>query len=382
MNFRTFKYILGILTILFIISLFLGCGRSIFFGNVLNCTDGTLYNQCSNDKPYYCNNGTLIKDSSICGCPYDYRVKENDCELILRCNDRTVYDKCSNKKPLFCLNGNLINKASKCGCSGDDVPSGDDCISKYMTNPKNVNFEYILRGQHSTIPHTVYGGLNTYLSSLQREIYYSQGQAPPTDIDFLMRSLNEDKQRPMVNLLVEKIRSITSNRDDQARIAISLVQNIPYDYKGLNTGNINGKYPYEVMYTESGVCSEKAQLLVYLLRELGYGVAILRFNVENHDAIGIKCQQPYSFQNTGYCFVESTSPSIITDSSGDYVGAGKLESTPKVLKVSDGNSLDSVSEEYNDAVTFNTILGMGQVLDKYNYDKWFSLVNKYGMPTK
>jgi len=34
-----------------------------------NCTDGTLYSQCSAKRPYYCSNGTLTQKCSICGCP-------------------------------------------------------------------------------------------------------------------------------------------------------------------------------------------------------------------------------------------------------------------------------------------------------------------------
>jgi hypothetical protein len=180
--------------------------------------------------------------------------------------------------------------------------------------------------------------------------------------------------------LVEEIQNITSNKDDQARIAISLVQNINYDWDGFKSGNTNGKYPYEVLYTCCGVCSEKSELLAYLLRGLGYEVVIFRFETESHDAVGIKCPQQYSYKDTGYCFVESTSPTIITDSSGDYVGVGKLTTTPEILKICDGNSFEGVSEEYNDAVTWNSI-GNGKVLDEHNYNRWLSLVNKYGIKT-
>ena len=128
------------------------------------------------------------------------------------------------------------------------------------------------------------------------------------------------------------------------------------------------------------MCSEKSELLAYLLRGLGYEVVIFRFETESHDAVGIKCPQQYSYKDTGYCFVESTSPTIITDSSGDYVGVGKLTMTPEILKICDGNSFEGVSEEYNDAVTWNSI-GNGKVLDEYSYNKWLSLVNKYGIKT-
>ncbi|NIM46791.1 MAG: hypothetical protein GTN40_01370, partial [Candidatus Aenigmarchaeota archaeon] len=36
------------------------------------CDDGTLYNQCSPDRPFYCENGTLIEYCSVCGCNPGY----------------------------------------------------------------------------------------------------------------------------------------------------------------------------------------------------------------------------------------------------------------------------------------------------------------------
>lgn len=257
-------------------------------------------------------------------------------------------------------------------------------VSKYMTSPETVNFKYVLRGNHSQIPYTVYGGMNDHLRSLPRYIVYNTDQSPPTDIDFIMKDLDNKEQKPFIDPLVKEIENITSNKDDQARIAISLVQNIEYDSEGLRTGSIKGKYPYEVLYTGCGVCSEKSELLAYMLRELGYGVVIFRFEAETHDAVGIKCPHQYSYRDTGYCFVESTSPSIITYSSGDYVIARnsttRLTSMPKKLKICNGNSFNGVSEEYNDAQTWSSV-GTGKVLDEATYNKWLSLVNKYGIKT-
>jgi hypothetical protein len=36
---------------------------------IQKCTDGTSYNQCSTNKPKYCEAGNLINRCSICGCP-------------------------------------------------------------------------------------------------------------------------------------------------------------------------------------------------------------------------------------------------------------------------------------------------------------------------
>lgn len=257
--------------------------------------------------------------------------------------------------------------------------------SDKRTNPKTVDYNYILHGHHGHIRYTVYGGLNDYLRGLPRKITYVK--TPPTEIDFIKRDLNDENQKQFLDPFVDQIKAITSNQDDQARIAISLVQNLDYDWAGLRNGSIKGKYPYEVLYTGCGVCSEKSKLLAYLLRELGYGIVIFRYESDNHDAIGLRCPLQYSYKGTGYCFVESTSPTIITDSSRDYYlsrnGAelAKLSDTFRTLKICDGNSFDSVSEEYNDSITYNSLTG-NKVLNQYKYDKWKNLVNKYGMKTE
>ena len=46
------------------------------------CKDGTLSDTCSNDKPYYCYNGELLKKAATCGCPSGYNVNFQDCKKI------------------------------------------------------------------------------------------------------------------------------------------------------------------------------------------------------------------------------------------------------------------------------------------------------------
>lgn len=40
-----------------------------------NCSDGTLYNQCSSNRPLYCKNGVLIENCSICKCESGYECQ-------------------------------------------------------------------------------------------------------------------------------------------------------------------------------------------------------------------------------------------------------------------------------------------------------------------
>ncbi len=267
------KYIIGGLVILFAVYMLLNfSGKVSLFGTVLNCTDGTFYSHCSKDEPYYCLNGTLVKNSTVCGCPYDYRIKGDDCELIPRCSDRTVYGECSTDKPLYCLNGSFIKKASSCGCPLNEVAQEDNCISKYETGPKEQTFSYVVRGKSDNITFTVYSGLNDYLAGLSREYYC--GPACPSDRELDLRFLDQNEQKRYLKDLVDIIKSKTSNSDEQARIAISLVQKIPYDWEGFRTNSSNDKYPYEVLYDKKGVCGEKSILLAFILRELGFDIVL------------------------------------------------------------------------------------------------------------
>ena len=67
-------------------------------------------------------------------------------------------------------------------------------------------------------------------------------------------------------------------------------------------------YPYETLFEQKGVCSDKSFLAVALLRELGYGAALFEYESANHMAIGVQCPLEYSTNNTGYCFAETTAP--------------------------------------------------------------------------
>jgi len=372
---------IGIIFLLIITSILIFKDEISPFLFPLNCSDGTFYNHCSENKPYYCLNGTLLEKASICGCPYDYKIKNESCEKIVRCKDGTISGECSSTKPWFCKDGNLINKASLCGCPTNEVPQGEVCISKFEVGPKEQNLQYVLRGVTKNITFTVYSGLNDHLAGLSR--YYYCDPECPSDRELQLRYLDQKEQKEYLAILGEKIKSETNEKDDQVRIAISLVQKIPYDWAGFETGILSDRYPYEVVYDNKGVCGEKSRLLAFLLRELGFDIVLFNFKTEQHMAVGIKCPEKYSYEGTGYCFIETARPAIITDDQEDYVGVGQLTSTPQIIHISDGISFDSVSEEYEDAQEWIRINKLsestGRVLDIYNYNMWLSLVIKYGV---
>jgi len=303
------------------------------------------------------------------------------------CGDGSFYDTCSLKKPYFCDDGTLVEKASVCGCVDILMKSDDSCISKYQNGPKAITLKYVLRGEEKEIKYIAYKGMSDYLSNLSRSIYY-QDSEKPFRADFKLKSINEEEQREFLLPLVVKIQNLVEDKEDQVRIAISIVQNIHFGNSEKNTTDkrINGvayfRYPYEVLYDVEGNCGEKSGLLAFLLREIDYGVVFFYHNLENHESIGIKCPLEYSLGGTGYCFVETTGPSIITDNKVEYIGQVELSSEPELVLISDGNSLGEDLYEYEDAKDLIKIRNSLEEKGKINFIKQFKfkkLEEKYGL---
>lgn len=116
-----------------------------------------------------------------------------------------------------------------------------------------------------------------------------------------------------INTIVDKLKKVALDNswsdDDLVEFIVSFVQYIPYDQSKVSAGggsNSNPYYPYETLYLNKGVCSDKTFLAVLLLRKLGYGAAILDFPERNHTALGISCPVQYSVNSSGYCYGETT----------------------------------------------------------------------------
>jgi len=305
---------------------------------------------------------------------------------IPTCGDGTFYEHCSLKTGYFCSEGILVEKASICGCPEILEKQGDLCVSKYQTNPKNISLKYVLRGKEKEMNYLVYGGIDDYLSGLSRFIFYDT-EEKPSKSDFKLRNINEKEQRELLLPLVIKIQNTAESKEDQVRIVVSIVQNILYNEseKKMIIGNnqINyPQYPYEVLYDLQGLCDGKSELLAFLLEEMGYGVVLFYYPSENHDAVGIKCPFEYSLNNSGYCFIETTGSSIITDDQGYYIGWGKLSSDPEITFISEGNSLSDDLYEYEDA---KDLIKINEIIEKTGEISWIKhfklekLKKKYGL---
>jgi hypothetical protein len=260
----------------------------------------------------------------------------------------------------------------------------------YEIGPGLKSFPFVLRGVSGYISITLYSGVESQIESEPQPVAcvrYNDDTSPcnSNELDsYYLQYLNEPTQTKYLDELVDAIRTRTSVKDDQVRIAVSLVQNIPYDYSKLYYISTTARYPYEVLYDNSGICEEKSLLLAYILRGLGYGVVLFDYPDQRHMAVGIK-SSGFTYDNSDYAFIESTTPSIITDYQGNYLNIGKLTEIPVIYQISDGSTFNP-GEDGIDAIQYESIESgceqsenLGCALDNYDYTLWESLVTKYGL---
>ena len=238
----------------------------------------------------------------------------------------------------------------------------------YKTSPLSNAYPYYGNGQRS-ISFTTYGGLAEYFSKEDHSYRYD-----PTKEVFLELLENEHQDEYLTPLL-DSIIGAAATSDGQAKVAISLVQHIPYDWDKFYGTTMDWYYPYETLHNNKGVCADKSLLMAYLLNKLGYDTVLFEFS--DHMAVGVKCDPNYDFYNTGYAFIETTRPTIITYIPDTYFGGFQVTSNPNIIHLNGGNKRLDVSSEYADAAEYKNLLSMGTVLDQYHYQRWQSLSTKY-----
>ncbi len=178
----------------------------------------------------------------------------------------------------------------------------DDYVSSFIWKYKLENFE---------LNFPLKSRLNSDYASAVKTFYYTGSIEPWSAREqFYNLFFNKKSDDTAIKDLVAYGRQVAASRswtqDQTAEFLIALIQYIPYDKAKLNQDPMQPNYPYETLYHNSGICSDKTFLAVAVLRELGYGAAILDFPDLNHSAAGIACPLADSINNSGYCYVETT----------------------------------------------------------------------------
>jgi hypothetical protein len=249
------------------------------------------------------------------------------------------------------------------------VPS---IINNFKQSPKSNLYTYLLSGDKRDISFTTYGALSNHLS-MEEHSYHSDMEK-----EVILELLVNEEQDEYFKPTLETIKKFSPSPNNQAKIAISLVQHIPYDWNSYyNTTSSDWYYPYETMYNNRGMCGDKSILLAYLLNKLDFDTVLFEFS--DHMAVGIKSSQEYSFYGTGYAFIESTAPTIITYVPDKYYGGFKVTPNPHLIHIAGGKKTLELSTEYQDAIKMKQLEGMGLTLDQYHYSEWSRITNYYDL---
>jgi len=107
---------------------------------ILKCEDGTLYNQCSSVKPFYCQDGKLVNLCSVCGCDSEIKV----CTANEACKQTQAY-----KIPILVLKYFPI----KDGLLNPDITGINNDITTIRTKVNNLTAQTIDSLEKGSIYH-------------------------------------------------------------------------------------------------------------------------------------------------------------------------------------------------------------------------------------
>ncbi len=143
--------------------------------------------------------------------------------------------------------------------------------SRLLQSPKVQSYYYFIENSRKSISLTMYGGLAENLSDLR------SSSLPGSDKEVIARLLANQHQDEYLKPLIESIAKRSPAPDDPAKIAISLVQHVPYTRNQPFNASSGWLYPYETLYHNAGSSADKSILAAYLLKELGYDTVVFEF---------------------------------------------------------------------------------------------------------
>lgn len=173
-----------------------------------------------------------------------------------------------------------------------------------LTEPKNITLSWTYKKQKYSISQTYYKSVFDYYNKKPKGVI--EGKEEKTIGDYL--KINE-KDSSINNLIgeLQKIGKSKGFSDDQIlELAVSLVQAIPYDKIQAETDKTHPRYPYEVLYENKGICSDKSFLMTAIIQKLEYGSAVFYYNKDQHMSSAVKCPTGYINYNSQFCIVETT----------------------------------------------------------------------------
>jgi hypothetical protein len=100
---------------------------------------------------FYNTNFNPVCGDNVCSPGEDNYICAQDCRQLLTCSDGTPYGQCSPQQPKICNNGVLVDAAQTCGCGAGQIAQGSQC---YQANPScivSVNPSTVRAGQNADV---------------------------------------------------------------------------------------------------------------------------------------------------------------------------------------------------------------------------------------
>lgn len=183
-----------------------------------------------------------------------------------------------------------------------------------LENPKETEFQWEYNGKNYKLSETFYASLYNFYANSPKTYSYQGEISTEWEKDYYAMFLTHTKSDDSISLLATDLQNLGTekklNPDQMVELTLAFVQAIPYDHlraEQILSGSGVTNYPYETLFENKGVCSDKSFLLANLLSKMGYGTALLTYDDEQHMAVGIGCPAEFSSYDSGYCYAETTS---------------------------------------------------------------------------
>ncbi|MFA5986528.1 MAG: hypothetical protein WC819_04260 [Parcubacteria group bacterium] len=229
---------------------------------------------------------------------------------------------------------------------------------------KEVTFNWKYKGKNYSLDEKLYDSYYTFYESLPAQNIFN-GESLVGELEKKNELfVTENTRDKTIGDLAQAIKSLGEkndlNEDQIVELVASFVQTIPYDdneYNNRETVVPKEDYPYEVLYKNKGICSDKSYLAYSLLRDLGYGVALFIFPEDQHMAIGVACPREYSNYDSGYCFLETTSMGNKIGSAPSIMEKSRIASSKTELNDFGVDSSEDQSHPLGEIEILNKING-------------------------
>lgn len=200
--------------------------------------------------------------------------------------------------------------------AGESLQKPEEKIFPAESEPKEKIYNWEYKGKKYTLSETLFESSYQHYESQPKTFSYFGNLPENWEEEYygmFLKGNNADRTIEKLAADLQELGRKNKLSDDQiVELTMSFVQAISYDDARASeilskNGDVKMQYPFETLFLQKGVCSDKSLLATVILRKMGYGTALFAFEDDNHMAIGIKCPESSSTYGSGYCYAETTS---------------------------------------------------------------------------